>query len=172
MPVAPPTQPPNGRRGVARLPWQQSPVTPPGDAAEIRKHEIFTKMFDIHRSSWVQNLPAMFSLADLQKQRQISMSQIKVPPSGQHAVNHVDEGQQETVGSAPFRSQIGQLNGNRRRPTILQETQRLINCTDAHGHLCQHSQSGWGNKPADGWEWRPPPGVTNNSTVLPVYQND
>lgn len=34
MRVAPPTLPPNGRKGGAMLPWQQSPGTPSGDGAE------------------------------------------------------------------------------------------------------------------------------------------
>lgn len=37
MSVAPPTLLPNGKRGEARLPWQQGPVTTPADEAESRK---------------------------------------------------------------------------------------------------------------------------------------
>lgn len=59
------------------------------------------------------------------------MSQIKVPPTGQHAGNHVNEPMQEAAGSAPLWRQIGELDGERRRPTILQETHRAIDCKQA-----------------------------------------
>lgn len=56
------------------------------------------------------------------------MSQIKIPPTGQHAVNHLDKGQHKTVGSAPVWTQIGELDGDGRGSRILQETQRKIDC--------------------------------------------
>lgn len=68
---------------------------------------------------------------DLQEKRQVTVSQIKVPPTGQHAVNHLDKGQQKTVGSTPFWSQIGELDGDGGGSRSLQETQRKIDCTVA-----------------------------------------
>jgi len=74
-------------------------------------------------------LNAALWLADLQEQRQVGLSQVKVPPTGQHAVNHLNEGEQQAVGSAPFWRQAGELDRQRRRPTILQETHRAADCT-------------------------------------------
>lgn len=56
------------------------------------------------------------------------MSQIKVPPTGQHTANHLNEGQQKAVGSALLWHQTGDLYGDGRRPTVFQELQRTLDC--------------------------------------------
>lgn len=50
----------------------------------------------------IGKLYAVFGLANLQEERQVSLGKVKVPPTGQHAVNHVNEGKWEAAGSAPL----------------------------------------------------------------------
>lgn len=98
-PVAPPSWPPGGRTVVGVWPWPRCRLTGSEDAAETQTTTTTTTVNTAALMKTCDTLPTL-SLADLQKQRQVTMSQVKVPPTQQHAVNHVDEGDQQPVVSA------------------------------------------------------------------------
>lgn len=120
-PVAVPTLLPNERRGEARLPWQQSPATAAGGEAG-KKQQNVCKLQKKKKAKLLPKCP------DLEEERQVTVSQIKIPPTGQHAVNHLDKSQQKRAGSAPFWRQVGELDGDCGWSRILQETQRKLDC--------------------------------------------
>ena len=51
MPVAPPSPPPTGWRGGAKLPWQWSPASVSGDGAEKQKQKTGGKQKTVQRFS-------------------------------------------------------------------------------------------------------------------------
>lgn len=147
-PAAPPTPPPGGSTGWwgQPWPWGHQTASEGGAGQKTKRSKVSSEGLDrFHSSPWDS-----YWGTDLQEERQVGVSQVKVPPTGQHAVNHADERKQEVTGSAPFRRQVGQFNWYCRRSAVLQESHRLLNCTSEQNesvrgrlHWLPSSRDGW-----------------------------